>query len=211
MNHSYEPPGLLPAEGQERTYALAIAGAPLLLILLMVFMLHLASGEDSAAGATSVTGQGGYSYEPQPTDSWTPDTSTAYGTEPSAPTAGDDATDLYPSTLDTQSTDTTPSTDSTDGTTGPAATVTRFFDAINAHDFQTAWELGGKNLDESYDAFQSGFATTEHDEVTVESVEGDTVSVSLVAQQTDGTEKSFSGQYTVADGVITHATMASAG
>ncbi|MEU6771096.1 hypothetical protein [Streptomyces sp. NPDC046759] len=208
MNHTHEPPSLIPAPGQERTYTLVIAGVPLLLILLMAVLPHLVSGGTDASGTTSVDGQGGYSSLPPLTDTPTPDTSTAYGTDPSTPVGGD-STDLFPSPLDTEATD--DSTPGTDGATGPADTVTRFFDAINMRDFQTAWELGGKNLDASYDSFESGFATTEHDEVTIESVDGDTVSVNLAAQQTDGTEQSYSGQYTVVDGVITHATMTSAG
>ena len=215
MNHqTYEPPSLIPPAGQERTYTLLIAGVPLLLILLMAVLPQLVSDSGSTSGATSVDGAGGYSYEPPTTDSPAPDPTTAYGTDPSAATGGDDGTGFSPSPLDSQSTDDTLSTDgtqSTDGATGPADTVNRFFQAINDRDYNTAWELGGKNLDMDYDSFVSGFATTDQDEVTIQSVDGDTVSVDLLARQTDGTQKSYSGQYTVVDGVITHASMTSAG
>ncbi|MEU5272569.1 hypothetical protein AB0G77_29375 [Streptomyces hygroscopicus] len=90
---------------------------------------------------------------------------------------------------------------------GPDATVTRYFDAINNGDFSTAWDLGGKNLDQSYSTFVSGFSETERDEVTIVSVEGDTVSVDLVSYQTDGSRRSFTGTYTVRGGVITGADM----
>ncbi|MFI9249325.1 hypothetical protein [Streptomyces sp. NPDC053069] len=213
MNHTYEPPSLIPTAGQERTYALVIAGVPLLLILLMAVLPLLAPDGGNASGATAVDGQGGYTYVP-PTDPPAPDTSSAYGTEPSTPLGGDDSTDLSPTPLDsetTQSTDSTDSTSGTDSATGPRATVNDFFDAINRRDFRTAWALGGKNLDMNYDSFVAGFDTTEHDDVTVLSVDGDTVSVNLNAEQSDGTQKSYTGQYTVVDGVITHASMTSAG
>ncbi|MBX7547522.1 hypothetical protein ABZX95_16400 [Streptomyces sp. NPDC004232] len=210
MNHTYKPLGLLPAAGQERTYALIIAGVPLLLILLTAVLPHLASdGGGSPSGA--VSGYGGYSYQPTVPDPATPDTSTTsptsttYGAES---TAGTDATALSPSPADTQSpTGTDSTTPGTDGAADPGATVQRYFGAINSHDFKTAWDLGGKNLGSSYSSFAAGFADTEQDTVSVVSVQGTTVSVSLLAQQTDGTQKSYSGQYTVVDGVITHASI----
>ncbi|MGW3207312.1 hypothetical protein [Streptomyces sp. NPDC001135] len=222
MNHTYEPPSLIPTAGQERTYALVIAGVPLLMILLMAVLPLVAPGGGNASGATPVDGQGGYNYAPPPTDPPAPDTPTAYGTDPSTPLGGNDGTDLSPTPLDSESTQSTEGngtdgtvgtdgTDSPDSSTGPGKTVNDFFDAINRRDFKTAWALGGKNLDRDYDSFVAGFDTTQHDDVTVESVDGDTVSVDLNAQQTDGTQKSYTGRYTVVDGVITHASMTSAG
>ncbi|WAP60236.1 hypothetical protein [Streptomyces sp. S465] len=107
-----------------------------------------------------------------------------------------------PSPTDWPSPEATPSADD-----GPDATVTSYFDAINEGDYTTAWNLGGKNLDNSYSAFVSGFSETQRDEVTIVSVQGDTVSVDLVSFQTDGTQRSFTGTYTVRDGVITEADM----
>ncbi|WEO95587.1 hypothetical protein A6P39_017020 [Streptomyces sp. FXJ1.172] len=222
MNHTYKPPSLLPAAGQERTYALIIAGVPLLLILLTGVLPQLGSGSGGSTG-TSVTGSGGYSYQPSLTDPAapgisapdisTPDisttaTSTTYGTDPQAPAPGTEATGLSPSPADTQATD---SASGTPGAGDPASTVTRYFAAINNRDFHTAWDLGGKNLDSSYSSFVSGFEGTERDDVTVGTVDGTAVSVSLVAQQTDGTQKSYSGRYTVVDGVITAASITPAG
>jgi hypothetical protein len=210
MNHTYKPLGLLPAAGQERTYALIIAGVPLLLILLTAVLPRLTSdGGGSASGA--VTGNGGYSYQPTVPDPATPDTSatsatsTTYGAESAG---GTDATSLSPSPAGTQTpTGTDSTTPGTDAAADPGATVQRYFDAINGHDFKTAWDLGGKNLDSSYSSFVAGFAGTEQDTVGVVSVQGTTVSVSLLAQQTDGTQKSYSGQYTVVAGGITHASI----
>ncbi|MFB7504804.1 hypothetical protein [Streptomyces broussonetiae] len=222
MNHTYKPPSLLPAAGQERTYALIIAGVPLLLILLTGVLPQLHSGSGGSTGA-AVSGNGGYSYQPSLTDPATPDTSTpdtsasdistpdtstTYGTAPQTPTSGSDATGLSPGPAGSPATD---GATGTDGATDPASTVKGYFAAINSRDFHAAWDLGGKNLDSSYSSFVAGFEGTEHDDVTVESVDGTTVSVSLVARQSDGTQKSYSGRYTVADGTITSASITPAG
>ncbi|WP_251097024.1 hypothetical protein [Streptomyces sp. Caat 7-52] len=212
MNHTYEPPSLLPAGGRERTYALLIAGIPLLLILLMGVAPHLSSDSDDGSGDPAAGYGGGSSqnYAPPVTYSPAPETPTFPGTEPSVPTGTDDTTGTgEPTDPETGPTGTETTVGTTDGTAGPAETVTHFFDAVNRGDYDTAWELGGRNLDPSYTSFVSGFDTTRHDDVTIRSVEGRTVSVDLIATQTDGTRKSFSGVYTVVDGVITHASMTS--
>jgi Domain of unknown function (DUF4352) len=85
------------------------------------------------------------------------------------------------------------------------AVVREYFDAINAADYQRAWDLGGKNLDSSYSHFVSGFADTVNDTVTITGTEGDVVSITLAAEQSDGSTRSFEGTYTVKDGVITDA------
>jgi len=86
---------------------------------------------------------------------------------------------------------------------GPAATVTAYIAAINNHDYRKAWNLGGKNTGQSYNAFADGFAGTANDQLTIVSVAGDVVTVRLAAAQTDGTVDDYHGTYTVADGVIT--------
>ncbi|WP_446047630.1 hypothetical protein [Streptomyces olivaceus] len=83
--------------------------------------------------------------------------------------------------------------------------MTAYFDAINERDFPTAWDLGGRNLDEDYDHFVAGFDTTESDELTVVGTTGEDVSVTFVARQTDGSQQAFDGTYTVRDGVIVDA------
>ncbi|MEV0372688.1 hypothetical protein AB0I10_23145 [Streptomyces sp. NPDC050636] len=82
------------------------------------------------------------------------------------------------------------------------ATVEAYFAAINARDYRRAWDLGGKNLDGSYSSFEAGFADTVQDTVHIVDVHGGTVTVTLDAQQTDGTVRSFAGTYTVRDGAI---------
>lgn len=91
------------------------------------------------------------------------------------------------------------------GSSGPAApddVVRRYFAAISAQRYAEAWELGGKNLDPSYRSFTAGLETTEHDDVAIVGVDGETVTIELVAYQTDGSTKEFAGTYTVRDGVI---------
>ena len=92
---------------------------------------------------------------------------------------------------------------STPAVPGPAATVTAYIAAINHHDYRKAWNLGGKNTDQSFNAFADGFAGTANDQLTIVSVAGDVVTVQLAAAQTDGSVDDYHGTYTVVDGVIT--------
>jgi len=86
---------------------------------------------------------------------------------------------------------------------GLAATVRAYYAAINHHRYARAWRLGGRNIGETYRAFVTGFSTTAHDTVTIQSVSGDVVTAQLAAQQTNGTVKTYQGSYTVEGGVIT--------
>jgi hypothetical protein len=63
--------------------------------------------------------------------------------------------------------------------------------------------LGGRNSGTTYRNFVSGFATTAHDAVTIQSVSGNVVTAQVTAEQTDGTVKTYQGTYTVNGGVIT--------
>jgi hypothetical protein len=85
---------------------------------------------------------------------------------------------------------------------GPAATVSAYIAAINHHHYARAWRLGGRNSSATYPAFVQGFGTTSKDTLIILSVSGSVVSVDLVAEQTDGTVKTYQGSYTVDDGVI---------
>ncbi|MGA8114687.1 MAG: hypothetical protein WCA46_13560, partial [Actinocatenispora sp.] len=87
----------------------------------------------------------------------------------------------------------------------PEAVVRAYFQAVNQRDYRTAWRLGGSNLGQSYGAFVSGFRGTEHDTVTINDTYDNTVAVHLVAVQTDGSTRSYSGVYTVSDHVISSA------
>jgi hypothetical protein len=114
---------------------------------------------------------------------------------------------IAPSSTMEQSSSQPPTTTSSADPTAldePAAVVQAYFDAINTHDYQRAWTLGGKNIGQSYTTFATGFATTDHDLLTIQSTQGDTVTADLTAVQTDGTKRTFHGTYTVANGTITH-------
>ncbi|MFM9370398.1 excalibur calcium-binding domain-containing protein [Streptomyces sp. Da 82-17] len=87
-------------------------------------------------------------------------------------------------------------------TADAAGVVRAYFAAINAQEYRRAWDLGGRNLAGSFRVFVDGFATTAHDDVRILGVAGPTVSVRLVATQTDGSVKVFEGTYEVRGGVI---------
>jgi hypothetical protein len=91
-------------------------------------------------------------------------------------------------------------------TVNPADTVMAYFDAINARDYQKAWDLGGKNTTSSYSSFVSGFKTTAMVSVQILDVSGDPgagiVTARLTTLETDGSTKVFEGTYTVKNGVI---------
>jgi cell division septation protein DedD len=92
--------------------------------------------------------------------------------------------------------------------TGAADVVLTYFAAINAHNYALAWNLGGKNLGANYQTFVAGFAETAHDQVTILSGTANPVQVKLVATQTDGSSRTYTGAFTVTNGVITSAHLA---
>jgi eukaryotic-like serine/threonine-protein kinase len=98
---------------------------------------------------------------------------------------------------------------------GPAAVVLAYYSAINNHDCGTAWSLGGSNISaangQTYQQFCQGFSTTTRDVVTVDSVAGDTVAVTIVAEHTDGSAQTFQGSYVVSNGVIDSASVQQSG
>jgi Protein kinase domain len=86
------------------------------------------------------------------------------------------------------------------GSQSPAVTVREYFAAINHHRYLLAWRL--TNEHETFATFKAGYAGTQHDALTIDQINGNVVSASLVAAQTDGTVKTFHGTYTVTNGVI---------
>jgi serine/threonine-protein kinase len=89
---------------------------------------------------------------------------------------------------------------------GPAATVRAYFKAINRHQYREAWNLTQQKG--SYPAFSNGFAGTADDRLTNFSVNGNVVSLTLHAIQTDHSVKIYKGSYTVVKGVIVLAKVA---
>lgn len=126
----------------------------------------------------------------------------AYAVQSTAPVAPiDTASPFDPSPSPSA---TTPSSSPTP-LSDPAQVVNAFYAAINAGDWQTAWDLGGDNLGQTYDTFVAGFNNTYNDAVTAQDTSATTASIQLTATQNDGTEQQYSGTYTVVNGVITSA------
>jgi hypothetical protein len=86
----------------------------------------------------------------------------------------------------------------------PRTVVQQFYDDINSHHYAEAWRLtpetGGAP---AFVKFRAGYAGTERDFLTIESVNGNVVNFSLSAVQTNGTVKKYAGTYTVINGIIT--------
>ncbi len=126
------------------------------------------------------------------------------GSGPSA--AGPGSSTAPASAASTAATPTTQASPSTTPAAPPGAvvaTVRSYYAAINHHRYPRAWRLGGRNTGSTYPGFVSGFATTAHDGVIIQSVSGDVVTAEVTAEQTDGTVKTYQGTYTVTGGVIT--------
>jgi hypothetical protein len=127
---------------------------------------------------------------------------------PPWPTATADVSAAHPSAApNTPPSATTPTptpitTSAKPSASGPDVAVVAYFAAINAHEYEEAWELGGKNVSPSYRTFVDGFAKTVNDDVTIDSVSGDTVTVTLIATQSDGSSVTYKGTYTVSGEVI---------
>ncbi|HZD68976.1 MAG TPA: hypothetical protein VFA45_08705 [Actinomycetes bacterium] len=100
---------------------------------------------------------------------------------------------------------TTQPTPTTAAVIDPQTVVESYFRAINAQDYGTAWDAGGKNLEESFGAFVAGFNDTKHVDVKFTGTSGNQLAVRLVATAIDGTKTTYGGTYTVKQGIITGA------
>ncbi len=87
---------------------------------------------------------------------------------------------------------------------GPAATVRAYYAAITSHNYQRAWQLGGRNAGGTEAQFAVGYRGTQRDVITSIRALGPVVKAAFTAVQTDRTAKYFAGTYTVRDGVIVH-------
>lgn len=208
--------GILLAPTTGRMAAFAIVGVPLVLFLILGF--KTAGGGSSSPGyggsQDQFPGQSGGSTQPA-----YPYSSPTYPTDntDAGLTATTDSSYDYPSTTDSataSATDTSTATATASSSaspspsaTGPAAVVLTAYADINRHDYQDAYNLGLAQNGESYSTFAQGYSTTQSDTVTVTGVNGDVVSVSLLAVSTSGTQHTYSGTYTVSGGVITGASL----
>jgi serine/threonine-protein kinase len=121
----------------------------------------------------------------------------------STPSSSTSSTSTSPPAARTSSPPVTTSPPAPPVAAGPASTVQAYIAAINAHDYQKAWNLGGDNTGQSYSQFVQGFNGTAKDTLTIQSVSGNVVTAQLQALQSDGTVKNYEGTYTVTNGVIT--------
>jgi serine/threonine protein kinase len=94
--------------------------------------------------------------------------------------------------------------------TAPAAVVQAFFAAIDKHDWQQVWLLGGKNLNRhppynTLSGMISGYRCTVNDQITTLSASGQTVSGRFIAHEAhDGinAEQTYDFRYSVSNDVI---------
>jgi hypothetical protein len=77
-----------------------------------------------------------------------------------------------------------------------------YYAAINDKDWQRVWSLGGKNLDTSYDAMIAGYAKTAKDVPYLVGLDGDELTLKLLAFKTNGRAQLFSGTLTIEGGEI---------
>jgi hypothetical protein len=114
---------------------------------------------------------------------------------------------LHPRTSATSTPSTSPSSparSTTPAIPGPEATVRDYYAAVNNGQYARAWQLNpSAHSLSTYAEYRSGFDGTQDVALTIGGVSGDTVSVSFIAYQTDGSQKDYSGSYTVQNGKIT--------
>jgi hypothetical protein len=163
--------------GKKRSPAV-IAGSALGVVLIVTVIVSLTQGNDSPA------------------------TTPASGT--------DITTGYYPTPTPTTTRYTPPTTyqpSETEDPSDPATVVTNYYAAVDRHDYQTAWDLGGANFGKSYTTFVKGYETTASETLTVLNTSGNTVNIDLAAVQSNGAIRYYEGSYTVSDGKITHGTL----
>jgi hypothetical protein len=97
--------------------------------------------------------------------------------------------------------------------TSAKAVVDQFYQDLNAHNYQAAWQLGGSNLSggSGYSTWAAGYATTASISASTVRNNDGTVSVSISATQTNGSVKTYVGTYTVANGAIVAANITQTG
>jgi hypothetical protein len=85
------------------------------------------------------------------------------------------------------------------------AVVTQFYQEITDHDYAAAWAAGGRNVSGGvgYDAWVAGYGTTESISLGTFSYFGSgQVQTLLSALQTSGAVNTYTGTYTVQNGII---------
>lgn len=80
--------------------------------------------------------------------------------------------------------------------------VQSYLTAISLRDWPEAWQLGGKNLGQSYRQMIAGYRQTSRILISHLASNGDAVSVRTLAYESDGTLQKYALSYNVQDGVI---------
>jgi hypothetical protein len=185
--YTTQPVGALPDTRPHRQGMYALAGALLVISVLVVVAVLVGTGRHGAT--PQVAAPAPPRVTPSNTYPGTPAPQYAYRSATTTP---------RPTTVPT-----TPN-----APTGPAAVLLNYFGAINRHDYVAAWNLGGHNIDPGgLQHFIDGLNTTVTDTATVVNVDGDRVYITLDALQSDNTHRRFSGYYVVDGGQITSASM----
>ena len=210
--------GILLAPVSGRSAALTIIGVPLVIFLIIGFKTTSGASLDVSGGSNSgqsTSSGSGYPAYPADTATSASPSYTYSGQGTDAGSGDETSTDSGASATDTASaTASGTSTATASGSaspsssaSGPAAVVLAAYADINAQDYADAYNLGLDLNGESYQDFVNGYATTENDIVTIDSVAGDVVTVSLVAETYAGAQNAYSGTYTVVGGHITAASL----
>jgi len=97
--------------------------------------------------------------------------------------------------------------------TSAKAVVDQYYQDLNTHNYQAAWQLGGSNLSggSGYATWAAGYVTTASISASTMQNGHHTVSVNITATQTDGSIKTYTGTYTVAHGAIVAANITQTG
>jgi hypothetical protein len=84
----------------------------------------------------------------------------------------------------------------------PPQVVEAYIAAVNRHDWPTAWRLGGKNLNASYDQMVAGYRLTRSVVIKDLTTSGDTVTVRTLAYETNGAAQTYLLTYHLSRGII---------
>ena len=92
----------------------------------------------------------------------------------------------------------------TPGFTNASAVISQFYQDITDGNYTAAWSLGGDNIGGTdYTDWAAGYSTTASITIATSSTFGSgQVQADLIATQTDGSVKTYTGTYTVSGGAI---------
>jgi putative ABC transport system ATP-binding protein len=182
---TFPSPGSVLPHHHLRRFPAVLAGAATLTIAagiaLGVVLTHHAHSADAGKSSTAV------SHPAAPPASTTPATSPSTAATPGlVPFANRPITTM--------------SADS-----APLNVVYRYYDAINARNWRSVWELGGDNLGETYSTMVAGYAHTADDIPYIGGITGDNVDVMLLAYEDSGLAQVYSSSLQIHAGAITEA------